>query len=170
MSAWGDVSTSDTLLDVGRSYACAVGRSGESLKAPCWRTISLVASPFASIDTIAAWSNGRPWRWAYSRDASRSARVSPRVLPGICTYPSYSNSWLTRVGIGAGEFGVDVGGGGSVSAGTGAGGAATGAGDGAATGTGCGMGTSISLGDSVGAARIGVMHGVSGWCQVTSRE
>ena len=41
---------------------------------------------------------------------------------------------------------------------------ATGAGDGAATGTDCGMGISISLGGSVGAARIGVMHGVFGWC------
>ncbi|CAM9266392.1 unnamed protein product, partial [Ascophyllum nodosum] len=29
-----------------------VGRSGESLEAPYWRTISLVASPLASIDTI----------------------------------------------------------------------------------------------------------------------
>ena len=170
MSAWGDVSTSDTLLGVGRSYACAVGRSGESLEAPCWRTISLVASPFASIDTIAAWSNGRPWRWAYSRDASRSARVPPRVLPGISTYPSYPNSWLTRGGIGGGEFDVGVGGGGSVSAGAGAGGVSTGEGDGAATGTDCGVGTSISLGGSVGAARIGVMRGVSVWCQVTSRE
>ena len=50
MSAWGDISTSDTLLGVGRSDACAVGRSSEYLKAPCWRTISLVASPLASID------------------------------------------------------------------------------------------------------------------------
>ena len=139
MSAWGDFSTSDTLFGVGRSDACAVGRSGESLEAPCWRTISLVASPFASIDTIAAWSNGRPWRWAYSRDASHNARVSPRVLPGISTYPSYSNSRLTRGGIGAGEFNVGVGGGGSVFTGTRAGG--VGAGDGAATGTDCGTGT-----------------------------
>ena len=75
MSAWGDVSTSDTLFGVGRSDACAVVRSGESFDASCWRTFSLVALPFARIDTIAAWSNGRPWRWAYSRDASRSARV-----------------------------------------------------------------------------------------------
>ena len=82
MSAWDDFSTSETLLGVGRSDSCAVGRSGESLKAPCWRIISLVASPFASIDTIAAWSNGIPWRWAYSRDVSRNARVSPRVLSG----------------------------------------------------------------------------------------
>ena len=141
MSAWGDFSTSDTLLGVGRSGACAIGRTGESLKAPCRRTISLVASPFASIDTITAWSNGRPWRWAYSRDASRNARVSPRVLPGIFTYPSYSNSRLTHGGIGAGEFDVGVGGGGSVSAGARAGGVATGAGDGAAMGTDCGMGT-----------------------------
>ena len=81
MSAWGDFSTSDILLGVGsRSDACAIGSSGESLEAPCWRTISLVASPFASVDTIAAWSNGRPWRWAYSRDASHT-----RVLPGIST-------------------------------------------------------------------------------------
>ena len=141
MSAWGDFSTSDTLLGVGRSDACVVGRSGESLEAPCWRTISLVALPFASIDTIAAWSDGIPWRWAYSRDASRNARVSPRVLPGISTYPSYFNLRLTRGGIGAGEFDVGVGGDGSVSAGAGAGGVATGAGDGAATGTDCGMET-----------------------------
>ena len=60
MSAWGDFSTSDTLFGVGRSDACAVGRSGESLEAPYWRTISLVASPLASIDTMAAWSNGIP--------------------------------------------------------------------------------------------------------------
>ena len=141
MSAWGDFFTSDTLLGVVRSDACAVGRSGESLGAPCWRTISLVASPFASIDTISAWSNSIPWRWVHSRDASRNARVSPRVLPGISTYPSYSNSRLTRGGIGAGEFDVGVGGGGSVAAGAGAGGVATGAGDGAATDTDCGMGT-----------------------------
>ena len=30
MFAWGDFSTSDTLLDVGRSDACEVGRSSES--------------------------------------------------------------------------------------------------------------------------------------------
>ena len=138
MSAWGDFSTSDTLLCVGMSDACAVGRSGEFLEAPCWRRVWLVASPFASIDTIAAWSNGRLWRWAYSRDASRSARVSPRVLPGIFTYSSYSNSRLMRGGIGAGEF---VGGGGSVSSVAGASGVATGARDGAATGTDYGMGT-----------------------------
>ena len=110
MSAWGDFSTSDTLLGVGRSDACAVGRSGESSEAPCWRTISLVASPFANIETIAAWSNasrnGITWRWAYSGDASRNARVSPRVLPGISTYSSYVNSQLTRGGIGAGESDV----------------------------------------------------------------
>ena len=141
MSVWGAFYTSDTLLGVGRSDACAVDRSGESLEAPCWRTISLVASPFASIDTIAAWSNGIPWRWACSRDASCNARVSPRVLPGISTYPSNCNSWLTRGRIGAGQFDVGVGGGGSVAAGAGAGGVATGAGDGAATGTDCGMGT-----------------------------
>ena len=98
-------------------------------------------SPFASNDTIAAWSNGRPWRWAYSRDASRNVRVSPRVLPGISTYSSYSNFRLTRKGIGAGEFDVGAGGGGSVSASPGAGGVATGEGDGAATSTDCDMGT-----------------------------
>ena len=132
--------------------------------------MSLVASPFASTDTTAAWSNGRPWRWAYSRNASRNARVSPRALPGISTYLSYSNSRLTRGGIRAREFDIGVGGGGSVSAGAGAGGVVTGAGDGAATGTDCGIGTWISRGGSVGAARIGVIYGVSGWCQVTSRE
>ena len=60
MSAWGDVSTSDILFGVGRSDACAVGKSGESSEAPCWQTISLAVSVFASIDTIAAWSSGRP--------------------------------------------------------------------------------------------------------------
>ena len=60
MSAWGDFSTSDTLSGVGRSDACAIDKSGESLEAPCRRIISLVASPSASIDTIAAWSNGIP--------------------------------------------------------------------------------------------------------------
>ena len=108
LPVWGDFSTSDTLLGVGRSDACAIGKSGESLEAPCRRIISLVASPFASIDTIAAWSNGKPWRWAYSRDASRNARVSPRVLPGISTYPSYSNSRLTHGGGGTGEFATFV--------------------------------------------------------------
>ena len=114
MFAWGDFSISDTLFGAGRSDACAVGRSGESLEAPCWQTISLVAAPFASIDTIAAWSNGRRRRWTYSRDASRSARVSPRALTGISTYPSYSNSRITREGIGAGELDIGVGGGGSL--------------------------------------------------------
>ena len=60
MSAWGGFSTSDTLLGVGRSDACAVGRSGESLEAQYWQTITLVTSPFASIDTIAPWFNGTP--------------------------------------------------------------------------------------------------------------
>ena len=141
MSAWGDFSTSDTLFGVGRSDAYVVGRSGVSLEAPCWRIISLVAPPFVSIDTIAAWFSGRPWRWAYTRDVSRHARVLPRVLPGISTYPSYTISGLTGGGIGAGESDVGVGGGGSVSASAGAGGVAMGAGDGAATGTDCGMGT-----------------------------
>ncbi|CAM9558115.1 unnamed protein product, partial [Ascophyllum nodosum] len=68
----------------------------------------------------------RPWRWAYSRDASRSARVSPRVPSGIFTYPSYSNSRITRGGIGAGGFDTDAGGGGVVGdASVGAGPAAT---------------------------------------------
>ena len=90
MFAWGDSSTSDTLLDVGRSDACAVGRSGKYLEAPCWRTISLVASPFASIDTIAAWSNGKRhgdgripvmhramhgYRHAFSRASPRIPRI-----------------------------------------------------------------------------------------------
>ena len=141
VSACGDFSTVDTFFGVGRSDACAVGRSGESFEAPSWRTISLVASPFASIDTIAAWFIGRTWRWAYSRYVSYSSRISPHVLPGISTYPSYSNSRLTRGGIGAGEFAIGVGGGGSVSADAEAGGVAKGEGDGAAMGTDCGMGT-----------------------------
>ena len=56
-------------------------------------------------------------------------------------YPSYSNSRLTRGGIGAGEFDVGVGGGGSVSASAESGGVVTGAEDDAATGTDCDMGT-----------------------------
>ena len=55
--------------------------------------------------------------------------------------PSYSNSRLTRGGIGVGEFDTSVGGGGSVSVGAGAGGVAMGAGDGATTGTDCGVET-----------------------------
>ena len=141
VSAWGDFSTLDTFFGVGRSNACAVGRSGKSFEAPCWRTISSVASPFASIDTITAWFIGRTWHWGYSRYVSCSARISPRVLPGISTYPLYSNSRLTRGGIGAGEFAIGVGGGGSVSADAEAGNVATGEGDGAAIGTDCGMGT-----------------------------
>ena len=60
MSAGGDFSTSDTLFGVARSDACVVGRSGESFEAPCWRTISLVDSPFANTETIDVWFNGRP--------------------------------------------------------------------------------------------------------------
>ena len=101
----------------------------------------LVASPSASIDTIAVWFIRRMWQWAYSRYVLYSAWISPRVLPGISTYLSYSNSWLPRGGIGAGEFAIGVGGGDSVSADAGAGGVVTGEGDGAATGTDCGMGT-----------------------------
>ena len=56
-------------------------------------------------------------------------------------YPSYSNSRLTRGGIGDGEFDICVGGGGSVAAVAGTEGAATGAENGVATGTDCGMGT-----------------------------
>ena len=87
------------------------------------------------IDTKAAWSNGRPWRWGYSRDASCIARVSPRVLPGISTYPSCANSRLTRGGIGAGEFDIYIGGGGVGDAGVGAG-SGTGIGDRAGAGAG----------------------------------
>ena len=67
MSAWGDFSTLDILFGVGKSDACTVVRSGESLETPCGRKFSLLASPFVSIGTIAAGSNDRPWRWVYSR-------------------------------------------------------------------------------------------------------
>ena len=56
-------------------------------------------------------------------------------------YPSYSNSRLTRGGIGAGQFDVGVGGGGSVSASAKSGGVVTGAEDDVATGTDGDMGT-----------------------------
>ena len=75
---------------------------------------------FSNLDIKAAWSYARPWRRACSCDASRSARVSQRVLPGISTYPSCANSRLTRGGIGAGEFVIGVGVGGIVAAGVGA--------------------------------------------------
>ena len=84
---------------------------------------------------MATWSNGRPWRWAYSRDALRSARVSPRVFPGISTQPSYENSRLIHGGIRAGEFDIGVGDGGIVDEGIGAG-AGTGVGVGAGAGAG----------------------------------
>ena len=84
---------------------------------------------------MAAWPNGRPWRWAYFREALRSARVSPRVLPDISTYPSCANSWLIHGGIGARELDIDVGGGGVVGEGVGAG-----AGTGVGVGVGAGAG------------------------------
>ena len=150
MSACSDFSTSDTLFDVGRSDACAVGRSGE---APYWRTISFIGSPSPSINTMAAWFNGRRWRWEYSRDASRSARVSPRVLSGISMYSSCATSGLMRGGIGVVQFSIGVGGGGVVNAGVGAGaGAGVRVGAGAranGTGTGAGaarMGTCVGIG------------------------
>ena len=62
VSAWGVFSTLDTFFGVGRSDACAVDRSDESFEAPCWRTISSIASPFARIETITAWFIGRTWR------------------------------------------------------------------------------------------------------------
>ena len=150
ISACGDVSASETLAGICRSDARAVGRSGE---APCWRMISCTASPLPNIDTKAALSNGRPWQWAYSRDAKRMARVSPPVLLGICTYPSCASSRLTRWGIGAGEFDIGTGGGGVGGAGVGtgagtdvddragAGAGGTGVGAGAAT-----LGTGVSIG------------------------
>ena len=102
----------------------------------------LVDSRVASIDTRVVCSivESTAWRWAYSCNASRIARASPRVPQGISTYPSCPYLRLTRGGIGVGEFNVRVDGGGSVAAGAGAGGVATGAGDGTATGTDCGMG------------------------------
>ena len=99
-----------------------------------------VDSRVASIDTRAAYSivSTRPWRWAYSRDASRIARVSQHILQGIFTYPLCSILRLTHGGIGAG--GVDIDAGGGVAADAGAGGAGADAG-GAVTGTDFGMGT-----------------------------
>ena len=97
---------------------------------------------------------------AVFRDASHIARVSPRVLRGISTHASCSILRLTRGGIAASGFDIDVGGG--VAASAGAGGAMTDAGDGAATGTDFGMRTYISLGGFVRAARTKVIHGASG--------
>ena len=147
VSACGDVSASTTFAGVCRSDAHAVGRSGE---APCSCTILCTTSPLSNIDTKVAWSNVRPWRWAYSRDALRIARVSPRVLPGISTYLSCDSSRLTRGGIGAGEVDIGTGGGGVGGSGVGAG-AGTGVGDGAgagAGGTGAGAGA-VTLGIGV---------------------
>ena len=94
-----------------------------------------------------------PWCVAYCTG-------SPRVIPGISTYPSCSELRLTRVEIGAEGFGTDVGD--RVAAGTETGGLATGLGNGSATGVDFGMGTYTPLGGSGGAARIGVIHGASG--------
>ena len=150
ISACGDAFASETLVGAGTSDARAVGRSGE---APCWRTISCTASPLPNIDTKAAWSDGRQWRWAYARDESHTARVSPRVLMGISTYFSCANSRLTRGEIGAGEFDIDIGG--RVVGGEGVGaGAGTGIGDAAgagAGGTGAGAGAAtLDTGVSIG--------------------
>ena len=82
---------------------------------------------------------------------SRIARASPRVLPGISTYPSWASSRLTCAGIGAGEFDIGIGGGGVGVEGVGAG-AGTGVGDGAgagAGGTGAGAGA-VTLGTAIG--------------------
>lgn len=52
----------------------------------------------------------RPYRWAYFRDASRRARVSPHFLLDISLYPSCSSSRGPRARIGVGGFnagGVD---------------------------------------------------------------
>ena len=110
---------------------------------PCWWIILLLASTFASIDTIAAWSNGRPWRWAYCcvlciAQCTGHATRSPRHLY-VC--PSFFYLRLTCGGIGAGEFEIGEGSGGGVSAGAGAGAVATDAGDEAMISTDCGMGT-----------------------------
>ena len=148
ISACDDVSASNTLPGVCRSDTNAFGRYGE---VSCWRMISCAASPLVNIDTKAAWSNGRPWRWAYFRDASRIARVSPRILLGVSTYSSCASLRLTRGGIGAGELDLGTGGGDVGGAGVGAG-ARTGVGDGAGAekgGTGAGAGAA-NLGTAVG--------------------
>ena len=88
---------------------------------------------------------------AYSRDVSRIARISSRVLPGISTYSSWVSLRLTRGGICAGGFDIGIGGGGVVVAGVGAG-AGTRVGDGAGAGeggTGAGAGAA-TLGTGIG--------------------
>ena len=150
ISAYGDVSAPKTFAGVCRSDARVVGRSGE---APCSSTILCTASPLSNIDTRATWSNGIPWRRAYSRNASHIAWVSPHVVPVISSFRSCASSRLTRGGIGAGKFDIGTGGGDVGDAGVGAG-AGTGVGDGAgaeAGGTGAGAGaatlsTRISIG------------------------
>ena len=148
--ACGDVSASKTFAGVCKSDARAVGRPGE---ASCSCTILCISSHFPNIYTRAAWSNGRLWRWAYSCDASRIARVSPRALPGISTYPSCASPWLTRGGIGAGKFDIGTGGGDVGGAGVGAG-AGTGVGDGSGAGeggTGAGAGVAtLDIGVGIG--------------------
>ena len=76
-----------------------------------------------------------------SRDVSRSTQVSPRVLLGIFTFSSHSNSWLTRGGIGAGALDIVVGSGSGSAVSAGADGEAKSAGDGLATGADCGIET-----------------------------
>ena len=83
--------------------------------------------------------DSRPWRCAYFCDASRIARVSRGVLWIISTVLSFSDSRLTRGGIGAGDFDIGVGGGVAVVAGADE--EATGAGNDSATCTDFSMGT-----------------------------
>ena len=54
-------------------------------------------------------------------NASRITRVSPRVLPGVSTFPSFFMPRPTRGGIGAGGFNTDAGGVVNVGAGDGGG-------------------------------------------------
>ena len=112
----------------GRSDTCAVGRSGEQHRVGGQSRLLLHWFPALT-----------PWLHVPMVDHGDGyipgARVSPRVLPGISTYPACASSRLMHEGIGAVELDIGVGGGGVVGEGAG-GGAGTGVGVGAGAGAG----------------------------------
>ena len=98
----------------------------------------LTSEPHAPSSTVGH-GDGRFPAKRRALHGSRIARVSPRVLPGISTCPSYFILRLTSEGIGTGGFDNDVGGG--VAPGAGTGGAAASAEDDPVMDTYIGMGT-----------------------------
>ena len=127
--AWSCATRDDTKKDNVCSPTISSGINRPSH--PDYLAYTLSAEPTQTDST--------PWRWTYSCNASRIVRVSPSVLPGISTFPSFLMSRPTRGGIGAGGFNTDAGG--VIDAGAGTSRAVASAGDGAATGRYFGIGT-----------------------------